>query len=57
MNVSLPLHEAKKIKMLAVTSPERLSAAPDVATFAGEGADRELWLVRPMRGSAGTRRL
>jgi tripartite-type tricarboxylate transporter receptor subunit TctC len=33
INLSMPLHEAKKVKVLAVTSPQRLAAAPDVPTF------------------------
>lgn len=33
INLSMPLHEAKKVKVLAMTSPERLAVAPDVPTF------------------------
>lgn len=33
INLSMPLHETKKVKVLAMTSPERLSVAPDVPTF------------------------
>ena len=33
INLSMPLHEAKKVKVLAMTSPERLTVAPDVPTF------------------------
>jgi tripartite-type tricarboxylate transporter receptor subunit TctC len=32
-NLTMPLHEAKKVKVLAMTSPERLSVAPDIPTF------------------------
>lgn len=33
INLSMPLHEAKKVKVLAMTSPERLAIAPTVPTF------------------------
>jgi tripartite-type tricarboxylate transporter receptor subunit TctC len=33
INLSMPLHEAKKVKVLAMTSPERLAVAPNVPTF------------------------
>jgi tripartite-type tricarboxylate transporter receptor subunit TctC len=33
INLSMPLHEAKKVKVLAMTSPERLAVAPGVPTF------------------------
>lgn len=32
-NTVLPLHEAKKLKVIGVTSPERLPAAPDIPTL------------------------
>ena len=32
-NLTIPLHEAKKVKVLAMTSPARLSAVPDIPTF------------------------
>ena len=33
----LPMHKAGKVKALAVTSPERLAAAPDIPTLAEKG--------------------
>jgi tripartite-type tricarboxylate transporter receptor subunit TctC len=33
INLSMPLHDAKKVKVLAMTSPERLAIAPSVPTF------------------------
>jgi tripartite-type tricarboxylate transporter receptor subunit TctC len=33
INLSMPLHEAKKVKVLAMTSAERLAVARDVPTF------------------------
>jgi tripartite-type tricarboxylate transporter receptor subunit TctC len=37
--VTVPLHEAKKVKIIGMTSPERLPAAPDVPTLKEQGTD------------------
>ncbi len=33
VNLSMPLHEGKRVKVLAMTSPERLAAASQIPTF------------------------
>ena len=35
--VTIPLHEAKKVKIIGMTSPERLAVAPDVPTLKEQG--------------------
>jgi tripartite-type tricarboxylate transporter receptor subunit TctC len=35
--VTMPLHEAKKVKIIGMTSPERLAIAPDVPTLKEQG--------------------
>jgi tripartite-type tricarboxylate transporter receptor subunit TctC len=37
--VTIPLHEAKKVKIIGMTSPERLPVAPDVPTLKEQGTD------------------
>jgi tripartite-type tricarboxylate transporter receptor subunit TctC len=37
--VTIPLHEAKKVKIIGMTSPERLPVAPDVPTLKEQGID------------------
>jgi tripartite-type tricarboxylate transporter receptor subunit TctC len=37
--VTIPLHEAKKVKIIGMTSPERLPIAPDVPTLKEQGTD------------------
>ena len=37
--VTIPLHEAKKVKIIGMTSPERLAVAPDVPTLKEQGTD------------------
>jgi tripartite-type tricarboxylate transporter receptor subunit TctC len=37
--VAVPLHEAKKVRIIGMTSPERLSVAPDVPTLKEQGTD------------------
>jgi tripartite-type tricarboxylate transporter receptor subunit TctC len=37
--VTIPLHEGKKVKIIGMTSPERLSVAPDVPTLKEQGTD------------------
>jgi tripartite-type tricarboxylate transporter receptor subunit TctC len=37
--VTIPLHEAKKLKIIGMTSPERLPVAPDVPTLKEQGTD------------------
>ena len=37
--VTIPLHEAKKVKIIGMTSPERLAIAPDVPTLKEQGTD------------------
>jgi tripartite-type tricarboxylate transporter receptor subunit TctC len=37
--VTMPLHEAKKVKVIGMTSPERLAIAPDVPTLKEQGTD------------------
>ncbi len=37
--VTVPLHEAKKVKIIGMTSPERLPVAPDVPTLKEQGTD------------------
>ena len=48
--VTMPLHEGKKVKVIGMTSPERLAIAPDVPTLEGAGhRHRELRLVGRVR--------
>jgi tripartite-type tricarboxylate transporter receptor subunit TctC len=42
----MPLHEAKKVKVLAMTRPERLTVAPDVPTFLEQGVDDDAFKVQ-----------
>ncbi len=37
--VTIPLHEGKKVKIVGMTSPERLAIAPDVPTLKEQGTD------------------
>jgi tripartite-type tricarboxylate transporter receptor subunit TctC len=37
--VTIPLHEAKKVKIIGMTSPERLAVAPDVPTLREQGTE------------------
>jgi tripartite-type tricarboxylate transporter receptor subunit TctC len=37
--VTIPLHEAKKVKIIGMTSPERLPIAPDVPTLREQGTE------------------
>ncbi len=37
--VAVPLHEAKKVRIIGMTSPERLPVAPDVPTLKEQGTD------------------
>jgi tripartite-type tricarboxylate transporter receptor subunit TctC len=37
--VTIPLHQAKKVKIIGMTSPERLPIAPDVPTLREQGTD------------------
>lgn len=37
--VTVPLHEAKKVKIIGMTSPQRLPVAPDVPTVKEQGVD------------------
>jgi tripartite-type tricarboxylate transporter receptor subunit TctC len=37
--VTIPLHEAKKVKIIGMTSPERLPVAPDVPTLREQGTE------------------
>ncbi len=37
--VTIPLHEGKKVKIIGMTSPERLPIAPDVPTLKEQGTD------------------
>ena len=37
--VTMPLHEGKKVKVIGMTSPERLAIAPDVPTLKEQGTD------------------
>jgi tripartite-type tricarboxylate transporter receptor subunit TctC len=37
--VTIPLHEAKKVKIIGMTSPERLPVAPDVPTLKEQGTE------------------
>jgi len=37
--VTIPLHEAKKVKIVGMTSPERLAIAPDVPTLTEQGVE------------------
>lgn len=37
--VTIPLHEGKKVKIIGMTSPERLAVAPDVPTLKEQGTD------------------
>jgi tripartite-type tricarboxylate transporter receptor subunit TctC len=37
--VTIPLHEGKKVKIVGMTSPERLAVAPDVPTLKEQGID------------------
>ncbi len=37
--VTIPLHQAKKVKIIGMTSPERLPVAPDVPTLREQGTE------------------
>ncbi|MPZ39210.1 MAG: tripartite tricarboxylate transporter substrate binding protein [Rhizobiales bacterium] len=54
VNVALPLYRAKKIKIIALTSPKRIGLAPEIPTVAETFPDFDLGIWQSVVAPAGT---